>query len=162
MNRIPLRSLNDKKANVKNPRCLELFLNCCKSKDTRETYANHLTAFLKYIEKDHESFLMLSDVERNIILEDYAMFCKNNVRYACSSIRGIFSAIEKFLFVNDKTMNKNKLMIFLPEQKKTSQRAITTEETLFYCQYLQIHAVKQSFIFLMQQLAVLKLWQISR
>ena len=130
MNRIPLSSLNDKKlkVNVKNPRCLELFLNCCKSKATRETYANHLTAFLKHVEKDHESFLMLSDVERNIILEDYAMFCKSSGRYSASSIRGIFSAIDKFLFVNDKTMNKKKLMMFLPEEKKTSQRAITTEE----------------------------------
>ena len=122
MNRIPHSSLNDKKlkVNVKNPRCLELFLNCCKSKATRETYANHLTAFLKHVEKDHESFLMLSDVERNIILEDYAMFCKSSGRYSASSIRGIFSAIDKFLFVNDKTMNKKKLMMFLPEAKKTS------------------------------------------
>ena len=162
MNRIHLRSLNDKKANVKNPRCLELFLNCCKSKATRETYANHLTAFLKHIEKDHESFLMLSDVERNIILEDYAMFCKNNVRYACSSIREIFSAIEKFLFVNDKTMNKKKLMMFLPEEKRHHKEQLRLKKIVFCCQYLQIHAVKQSFIFLMQQLAVLNLWQISR
>ncbi len=130
MNRIPVSSFNNKKSkvNVKNPRCLELFLNCCKSKATRETYANHLTAFLKHVEKDHESFLMLSNVERNIILEDYAMFCKSSGRYSASSIRGIFSAIDKFLFVNDKTMNKKKLMMFLPEEKKTSQRAITTEE----------------------------------
>jgi site-specific recombinase XerD len=130
VNRIPVRSFNTEKlnSNVEDPRCLKLFLSSCKTKATRETYANHLIAFLKHVEKDHESFLMMSDDDRNIILEDYAMFCKSSGRYAASSIRGIFSAIEKFLFVNDKTMNKKKLMMFLPEQKKTSQRAITTEE----------------------------------
>ena len=131
MNRIPVSSFNKEKlnSNVEDPRCLKLFLSSCKTKATAETYANHLLAFLKYSEKDHESFLMMPDVERNIILEDYAMFCKSSGRYSASSIRGIFSAIDKFLFVNDKTMNKKKLMMFLPEEKKTSQRAITTEET---------------------------------
>ena len=53
MNRIPLSSLNDKKlkVNVKNPRCLELFLHSCKNNATRETYVNHFNAFLKYVEK---------------------------------------------------------------------------------------------------------------
>ena len=124
MNRIPVSSLNDKKlkVNVKNPRCLNLFLNSCKNKATRETYVNHFNAFLKWAGKDHQSFLIMSDVDRNMILEDYVMFCSKNDRYAVSSIRGIFVAIEKFLVVNDKMMNKKKLMIFLPEQKNTIQR----------------------------------------
>jgi len=130
VNRIPVSSLNDKKlnSNVKTPRCLKLFLGTCKNKATRETYVNHLDAFLKHIGKDYESFLMLSDSELNIILEDYVFFCSSNDRYAVSSIRGKFSAIDKFLVVNDRTMNKKKLMMFLPEQKKTTQRAYTTEE----------------------------------
>jgi len=132
VNRIPVSSLNDKKSkvNVESPRCLELFLKSCKNKATRETYVNHFNAFLKHVEKDPQSFLMLSDVERNIILEDYVMFCSDKDRYAVSSIRGIFSAIEKFLVVNDKMMNRKKLMMFLPEERKKSQRAITTEEIL--------------------------------
>jgi len=132
VNRIPLSSLNDKKlkVNVKNPRCLELFLHSCKNNATRETYVNHFNAFLKHVGKDHESLLMLSDSELNIILEDYVMFCSSNDRYARSSIKGIFAAIEKFLFMNDRTINKKKLMMCLPEQKKTSQRSITTEEIL--------------------------------
>jgi len=132
VNRIPVSSLNDKKLNldVKNPRCLELFLDSCKNKATRETYTNHFNAFLKHVRKDPESFLMLPDSELNIILEDYVRFCSRNDRYAVSSIRGIFASIDKFLFMNDRTMNKKKLMMFLPEQKKTSQRAITTEEVL--------------------------------
>ena len=57
MNRIPVSSLNDKKSNsnVEIPRCLKLFLHSCKNKATRETYVNHLNAFLKYVEKDYES-----------------------------------------------------------------------------------------------------------
>ena len=89
MNRIPVSSLNDKKlkVNVKNPRCLNLFLNSCKNKATRETYVNHLNAFLKYVEKDYESLWMLSDSELNETIENYVMFCSNNDRYAVSSIR---------------------------------------------------------------------------
>ena len=130
MNRIPLSSLNDKKlkVNVKNPRCLNLFLNSCKNKATRETYVNHFNAFLKYVEKDHESLLILSDSELNETVEDYIMFCSDNDRYAVSSIRGIVASIDKFLFMNDRVINKKKLLMFLPEGKKTSQRSITTEE----------------------------------
>jgi hypothetical protein len=76
VNKIPLSSLNQEKlnSNVESPRCLKLFLNSCKNNATRETYANHLNAFLKHVGKDHESLLALSDSELNIILEDYIMF----------------------------------------------------------------------------------------
>jgi hypothetical protein len=66
-----------------------------------KTYANHLNLFLKHVEKDYESLLMLSDLELKETLEDYMMFCSANDRYAVSSIRGIFASIEKFLFIND-------------------------------------------------------------
>jgi site-specific recombinase XerD len=130
VNRIPVSSFNDKKLkiNVKTPRCLKLFLGTCKTKATKETYQIHLDAFLKHIGKDYESFLMLSDSELKEILEDYVFFCSSNDRYAVSTIRGKFASIEKFLVVNDRTMNKKKLMMFLPEQKKTTQRPYTTEE----------------------------------
>ena len=110
MNKIPVSSLNQEKlnSNVENPRCLKLFLNSCKNTATRETYVNHLNSFLKHVGEDHESLLMLSDSELNIILEDYMMFCADNDRYAVSSIRGIFVGIEKFLFINDRTINKKK------------------------------------------------------
>jgi site-specific recombinase XerD len=130
VNRIPVRSFNQEKSNlnVENPRCLKLFLNSCKNKATRETYTNHLDSFLKHVGKDHESLLTLSNLELKETLEDCMMFCSANNRYAVSSIRGIFAGIEKFLFINDRTINKKKLMMFLPEAKKTEQRAITTEE----------------------------------
>ena len=54
MNEIPLSSLNQEKSNpnVESPRCLKLFLRTCKNKATRETYLNHLDAFLKHVEKE--------------------------------------------------------------------------------------------------------------
>ncbi len=130
MNRIPVSSLNHKKlnSNVKNPRCLKLFLGTCKNKATKKTYQIHLDAFLKHVGKDYESLLMLSDSELKETLEDYVFFCSSNDRYAVSSIRGKFASIEKFLVINDRTINMKKLMMFLPEQRKTTQRAYTTEE----------------------------------
>ncbi len=111
---------------MENPRCLKLFESACRAERTRVLYVNLLDKFLKNAGKDYESLLILSDSELQIVLEDYMMYCRK--RYAVSSIRTIFAAIEKFLFVNDRTVNKKKLMMFLPEKKNTSQRAITIEE----------------------------------
>jgi len=119
---------------MENPRCFELFQMACGSERTRETYTQLLDLFLKWANKDHESLLVLSDVELQILLENYMMHCKR--RYARSGIRTRFASIEKFLFVNDRIVNKKKLMMFLPEKLKTKQRAITTKEIrtmLAYC-----------------------------
>ena len=111
---------------MQNPRCLKLFESACRSERTRESYVKLLNSFLKWAEKDYESLLVLSDSELQVLLEDYMMYCRR--RYATSSIITIFASIQKFLFVNDRTVNKKKLMMFLPEKLKTKQRAITTEE----------------------------------
>jgi integrase len=111
---------------MQNPRCLKLFESSCRAERTRKLYVKLLDSFLKWAEKDYESLLILSDSELQVVLEDYMMYCRK--RYATSSIRTIFASIEKFLFVNDRTVNKRKLMMFLPEKLKTTQRAITTEE----------------------------------
>jgi integrase len=111
---------------MQNPRCLKLFESACRSERTRKSYVQLLNYFLKWAEKDYESLLILSDSELQILLEDYMMYCRR--RYATSSIITIFASIQKFLFVNDRTMNKKKLMMFLPEKLKTKQRAITIEE----------------------------------
>jgi len=111
---------------MQNPRCLKLFESACRSERTRESYVQLLNSFLKWAEKDHESLLVLSDFELQVLLENYMMYCRR--RYATSSIITIFASIQKFLFVNDRTVNKKKLMMFLPEKLKTKQRAITTEE----------------------------------
>jgi len=111
---------------MQNPRCLKLFESACRSERTRKSYVQLLDYFLKWAEKDYESLLILSDSELQILLEDYMMYCRR--RYATSSIITIFASIQKFLFVNDRTANKKKLMMFLPEKLKSKQRAITTEE----------------------------------
>ena len=119
---------------MENPRCFEMFQMACASERTRETYTQLLDLFLKWASKDYESLLVLSDVELQTLLEDYMMHCKR--RYARAGIRGRFASIEKFLFVNDRIVNKKKLMMFLPEKLKTKQRAITTDEIrlmLNYC-----------------------------
>ena len=111
---------------MQSPRCLKLFESACRSERTRKSYFQLLNSFLKWGDKDYESLLVLSDSELQILLEDYMMYCRR--RYATSSIITIFASIQKFLFVNDRTVNKKKLMIFLPEKSKTKQRAIATEE----------------------------------
>ena len=119
---------------MENPRCFELFQTACQSERTRETYTQLLDLFLKWASKDYESLLVLTDSELQILLEDYMMHCKK--QYARAGIRGRFASIEKFLFVNDRIVNKKKLMMFLPEKLKTKQRAITTDEIrlmLNYC-----------------------------
>ena len=111
-----------------------MFQMACSSKRTRETYTQLLDLFLKWANKDYVSLLVLSDSELQILLENYMMYCKR--RYARAGIRGRFASIEKFLFVNDRIVNKKKLMMFLPEKLKTKQRAITTDEIrtmLNYC-----------------------------
>ncbi len=105
---------------------MKLFESACRSERTRKSYVQLLNSFLKWAEKDYESLLVLSDSELEILLVDYIMYCRR--RYATSSIITIFASIQKFLFVNDRTVNKKKLMMFLPEKLKTKQRAITIEE----------------------------------
>ena len=92
------------------PRCLKLFESACRSERTRKSYIQLLNSFLKWAEKDSESLLVLSDSELQILLEDYMMYCRR--RYATSSVITIFASIQKFLFVNDRTVNKKKLMMF--------------------------------------------------
>ncbi len=110
------------------PRCLTLFEESCRSEKTKSTYSNLLNIFLKWANKDHESLLILPDIQLQELLEDYMIFCKR--RFKKAGIVTRFSAIEKFLFVNDRTVNKRKLMMFLPEAKKIKQRAITNQECI--------------------------------
>ena len=116
------------------PRCLILFEESCRTKATRETYRRLLAIFLKWANKDHESLLLLPDDQLQILLEDYMIYCKKRFKKTGIVLR--FSAIEKFLFVNDKIVNKRKLMMFLPEAEARKQRAITDKE----CQDLLSHA----------------------
>jgi len=116
------------------PRCLTLFEESCRTEATKKTYSRLLELFLKHVNKDHESLLLLPDDQLQILLEDYMIYCKK--RFMKSGIITRFSAISKFLFVNDRIVNTKKLMMFLPEAEKRKQRAITNEE----CQELLSHS----------------------
>ena len=82
--------------------------------------------FLKWSNKDYTSLLLLPDDQLQILLEDFMLYCKK--RYKKRGIETRIAAIEKFLFINDRIINKKKLNMFLPEIEKNKLRAITTDE----------------------------------
>jgi len=109
------------------PRSQVLFENACTSNATLSTYSGLFGQFLKWAHKDHESLLLLSGNQLNIVLEDYLIFMKK--RYPRSTVKTHLAAITKFLIINDRTVNSKKLAMFLPEEsKRGGERAITTEE----------------------------------
>jgi integrase len=110
-----------------------MFESACKTDATRKTYTKLLDYFLVWAKQDHESLLKIDDSELHMMLEDYMMYCKR--RYSTSTVNNILSAIEKFLFVNDKVINKKKLLMFLPDKLYSKQRAITTEEIRIMLKY---------------------------
>ncbi len=107
------------------PRCLILFEGSFRSEATGKTYTKLLNQFLTWAKKDHESLLLLTDKEIQVLLEDYMLFLKR--RYKRASAKTIMAAIAKFLIINDKTVNLKKLQMFLPEEEKPGgEKAITT------------------------------------
>jgi len=107
------------------PRCLILFEGSFRSEATAKTYTKLLNQFLTWAKKDHESLLILTDKEIQVLLEDYMLFLKR--RYKRASAKTIMAAITKFLIINDKTVNLKKLQMFLPEEEKPGgEKAITT------------------------------------
>ena len=107
------------------PRCLILFEGSFRSEATGKTYTKLLNQFLTWAKKDHESLLLLTDKEIQVLLEDYMLFLKR--RYKRASAKTIIAAITKFLIINDKTVNLKKLQMFLPEEEKPGgEKAITT------------------------------------
>ena len=107
------------------PRCLILFEGSFRSEATGKTYTKLLDYFLTFSKKDHESLLLLSDKEIQVLLEDYMLYIKR--RYKRASAKTIIAAIAKFLIINDKTVNLKKLQMFLPEEEKPGgEKAITT------------------------------------
>ena len=102
-----------------------LFEGSFRSEATGKTYTKLLNQFLTWAKKDHESLLLLTDKEIQVLLEDYMLFLKR--RYKRASAKTIMAAIAKFLIINDKTVNLKKLQMFLPEEEKPGgEKAITT------------------------------------
>jgi len=109
------------------PRCLLLFEESCKSKVTKKNYKLGLDRFLKWAKKDYESFLILSENERQVLLEDYTIFVKR--RLNPNSVPKVLQGPQKFLKVNRVKYDKEALEGLFPEEIKSGgERAITTEE----------------------------------
>jgi len=109
------------------PRCLVLFEESCKSKATKKNYKISLDKFLQWTKKDYESFLMLSENERQVLLEDYTIFIKR--RLNPNSVPKMLQGPQKFLRSNRIKYDKEALEGLFPEEIKSGgERAITTEE----------------------------------
>lgn len=98
------------------PRCITLFEQSCKSSKTREMYQYYLDTFLKWCNKDAESLLLLGQFDLDTLLQDYLFHLKKELNP--NSINPRLAAIGKFLTVNDKTYNRKKLMMLMPEEVK--------------------------------------------
>lgn len=109
------------------PRSLFLFEESFRSEKTKELYVYYLNRFLIWAHKDHESLLVLSSSELDILLQDYLIYLKK--RMNPNSLKPLFASIDKFLVLNDKTYNKRKLKMLFPETLKLgNERAFTTAE----------------------------------
>lgn len=109
-------------------RCMLLFENSIKSKETLRLYKYNLDRFLNRAKiKDAESLLKLSDERLQILLEDYLFYLKKLV--SPNSIAPMLAPIELFLTVNDKECKFKKLRKMYPAiVKKAGSAAYTTED----------------------------------
>lgn len=139
---------NDSKNMDKNPRCFILFENSCKSKRTFENYKKTLDMFLKWSNKDYESFVLLSEFDKNEILQDYAIYfrkrCKSG-NLSPNSIPNYFSGVFKFLKVNGCNYNEDSIKQLYPALMKLGgDKAITTEQIkrlILTCRYKRERAL---------------------
>jgi len=81
------------------PRCLIIFEQSCKSKKTFRDYKMNLNYFLKFSHKDHESLLLLPQIELEELLQDYCIFLKKRVERHIFSMEfsNFLKSIEKSL-----------------------------------------------------------------
>jgi len=132
----------------KTPRCLILFENSCKSIKTFETYARLLGMFLKWANKDHESFRLMSEFDKNQIMQDYVIFLRKRCKSGDlnpNSVPNFLSSIFKFLKVNNCSYNENSIKQLYPARIKLGgDKAITTEQIrrlLLSCRYKRERAL---------------------
>ena len=114
------------------PRCLLIFEQSCKSKKTFRDYKMNLDYFLKFSHKDHESLLLLPQIELEELLQDYCIFLKKraeNDEISPNSVPYFFNGIFKFLKINRKIFDRSLITELYPPKKKLGGGlAITTEQ----------------------------------
>ena len=129
------------------PRCMVLFEEACRSKETFYSYKQYLKEFLRWIHKDAQSLLMMPEKELQDLLEDYIFYMKKKLNP--NSIQPRYSGIAKFLKVNSKGYDKERIKMFLPEKVKTTQgKAWETKHIQKMLQYADTARAKALIHFL--------------
>jgi site-specific recombinase XerD len=110
-------------------RCMELFENSIKSKNSLEQYHYNLRKFLEFTGvKDHETLANLDSDTIQRFLEDYVIMLRKR-ELSCATIRSYLSGPELFFELNKKTIHKKILHKMIPEKVKGgSDKPYTTEE----------------------------------
>jgi integrase len=139
---------NLKKCMDKTPRCLILFQNSCKSKITFQTYNTVLDFFLQWSNKDHESFVLLSEFDKNQIMQDYVIHLRKRSEsgdLSPNSVPNYLAGVFKFLKVNGCNFNEDSIKQLYPALMKLGgDKAITTEQIkrlLLTCRYKRERAL---------------------
>ena len=91
------------------PRCMILFENSCKSKKTFKIYKVALDYFLEYSNKDYESFFLLSEFDKNKIMQDYVISLRRRCEsgeISPNSVSTYLAGVFKFLRVNGCNYNE--------------------------------------------------------
>ncbi len=143
----------DKELSISNsmykiPRCMVLFENSCKSKSTFKIYKVALDYFLKWSNKDYESFFLLSEFDKNQIIQDYVI----SLRRRCesgeinpNSVPTYLAGVFKFLKVNGCNYNEMSIKQLYPAKMKLAgDSAISTEQIkqiLRTCRYKRERAL---------------------
>ena len=103
-------------------RSLLLFENAIKTEASYQTYKYGLDKFKDTFKlKDYDSILKIEDKKLQEMVEDYIIMLKKGNP---NSVRSLYSGLELFLVINDKTLNWKKIRKFFPAmQKRTGKDA---------------------------------------
>ncbi len=130
------------------PRCMVLFENSCKSKSTFKTYKMALDYFLEWSNKDYESFFLLSEFDKNEIIQDYVISLRRRCEsgeISPNSVSTYLAGVFKFLKVNGCNYNEMSIKQLYPAKMKLAgDSAITTEQIkriLRTCRYKRERAL---------------------
>jgi len=97
-------------------RSLLLFENAIKTEASYQTYKYGLDKFKDTFKlKDYDSILKIEDKKLQEMVEDYIIMLKKGNP---NSVRSLYSGLELFLVINDKTLNWKKIRKFFPSMEK--------------------------------------------
>jgi len=112
---------------MKSQRSIHLFEQAIKSKSSFISYKYALDKFRKFHKfTDYDSILTVDDKKLQEMVEDYIFYLKKGNP---NSVQSLYSGVELFLIVNDKTLNWKKIRKFFPKiQKRSGKEAWKTSD----------------------------------